>query len=107
METGKPKSGVEEPGGGGAGVEWRVASLAARERGGLLESLGSEEDEEIEGERSKKSVTRKDWSGESAREPKAWDLGQRDRTTEWMALREACSPSNMSAASLPRPVFIK
>lgn len=68
----------------GAGVEWRVASFWARERpdpGG----------EERDGERVRKSVTRKD-PLPVQRWPWLWDFGHSDGTAEWMASREACSP---------------
>jgi len=95
--TGKPKTGCVEPGGGGAGVVWRVASFAARERPEPFSEVG---------ERSRKSVTRKD-PVVSEREPWAKLAGQREGTAAWMALSEVCSPSNMSCASLLRLVFMK
>ena len=105
--TGNPNCGVVQFGGGGAGVVCRVASLVARER----PELESEPEALVElvervGERSRKSVTRKE-PGLSDREPWARLAGQRVGTMSWMALREVCSPANMTCASLPRPVLRK
>lgn len=61
------------------------ASLAARE-------VALEELEEPRLERSRKSVTRKDFEGVSARVPWPKDLGQRLGTELCMAFRDACSP---------------
>lgn len=55
--VGKPKTGVLEPSGIGAGVVWRVASLAARERPEPF--FGEVDDDEELEERSRNSVTRK------------------------------------------------
>ena len=67
----------------GAGVECRVASFRGRER--------PEPGVEERGERSRKSVARKD-PVPVERRPWAWDFGQSEGTAEWIAFRDWCSP---------------
>lgn len=62
--AGKPNLGVDSPGGGGAGVVCSFASLAARE--GVFGEL---EEELRRLDRSRKSVTRKDFEDESENLP--------------------------------------
>ncbi len=54
---------------------------------------------------SRKSVTRKAFP--SSPTPVASEAGQREGTTLWMALREACSPRNIVSAALLGEVFKK
>ncbi len=62
---------------------WSFASFWARE--GVLGEDG-------EWVRWRNSVTRKDVDGSEVKWPQPKLLGQREGTTAWMALREACSP---------------
>ena len=111
MVTGKPKCGVWYPGGVGAGVVCRMASLAARdipECGCFCDSPADDVDDEEErdlDDMSRKSVTRK--ALPSSVTPVAREAGQREGTTAWMAFREACSPRNISAAAVPGADFMK
>lgn len=107
MVTGKPKCGVWYPGGVGAGVVCRVASLAARDMPECCccASAADDEEERDLDDMSRKSVTRKAFP--SSVTPVAREAGQREGTTLWMAFREACSPRNISAAAVPGADFMK
>lgn len=75
-------------------------------------------------ERSRKSVTRKEVSGDESKWPHPKACGHKDGTVSWIAFSEAYSPefvlafvyilliknnapSNMTSACFPLPVFIK
>jgi hypothetical protein len=94
--TGKPNCGAVWPGGIGAGVVCSLASFCAR-----LRPLPVPGEDFLEEERSRNSVARKYASLPPLLSslPQARERGQRDGTTAWMALREACSPANMVAAA--------
>lgn len=106
--TGKPNCGFVYPGGVGAGVVCRVASLVARD---IPECCcccfwvsAVDDDESERDDISRKSVTRKAFP--SSDTPVAREAGQREGTTAWMAFREACSPRNISSAAFPGADFM-
>lgn len=100
LGTEKPKTGFEKPSGIGAAVVCSFANFAANN---IPEPFSPPDDVPLI---SRKSVTKNAPPAASSRRPCAKLAGHNEGIV-WIALSEACSPANMTSASLPLPVFMK
>lgn len=101
--TGKPKPFEAYSGGGG--VVWSFASLAANDIPLPSPLLPDDLDDPLPPLMSRNSVARK-YPSETDNFPHAKDLGARLGTALWIALSDACSPSNIVAAPFEEEVLM-